>query len=142
MEFIYNDGGRSKYFKAVKVNDCVTRAICNATGKDYKEVYDLINSYASRERVRGSRRSTARGGVSKDTTRQILKDLGWRWIPAVFIGKGCQVHLSENELPSGTLIVGLSKHLTCVKDKVLFDTYDCSRGGTRCVYGYFVKEED
>ena len=36
MKFIYDDGGRSKYFKAKGVSDCVTRAICNATGKDYK----------------------------------------------------------------------------------------------------------
>ena len=42
MEFVYSDGGRSKYFKAKNVNDCVVRAICNASGKDYKEVYDAI----------------------------------------------------------------------------------------------------
>ena len=42
MEFIYSDGGRSKYFKAEHVGDCVTRAICNATGMDYKEVYDAL----------------------------------------------------------------------------------------------------
>ena len=58
----------------------------------------------------------------------------------MFIGKGCQVHLNENELPEGTLIVSVSKHLTCVKNHKLFDTYDCSRNGKRCVYGYYVKE--
>ena len=141
MEFIYNDGGRSKYFKAVKVNDCVTRAIANATGKDYKEVYDLVNSYISKERVRGSIRSNARDGVPKETVYQILTDMGWIWVPTMFIGKGCQVHLDEKELPKGTLLVSVSKHLTCVKDGKLYDTYDCTRGGTRCVYGYFVKEE-
>ena len=46
MEFVYSDGGRSKYFKANNVGDCVTRAICNATGKDYKEVYDALNDMA------------------------------------------------------------------------------------------------
>ena len=116
MEFIYNDGGRSKYFKAVKVNDCVTRAIANATGNDYKEVYDLVNSYISKERVRGSIRSNARDGVLKETVYQVLTGMGWRWVPTMFIGKVCQVHLSENELPQGTLIVSVSKHLTCVKD--------------------------
>jgi hypothetical protein len=39
----------------------------------------------------------------------------------------------------GTLIVSCSKHITVVKDKVLHDTYDCSRNGTRCVYGYWMK---
>ena len=47
--------------------------------------------------------------------------------------------MREDELPSGELIVALSKHLTCVKDGVLYDTYDCSRGGDRCVYGYWRK---
>ena len=45
MEFIYSSGGREKYYNTIKVGDCVTRAICNATGMDYKEVYDLINKY-------------------------------------------------------------------------------------------------
>jgi len=55
------------------------------------------------------------------------------------IGSGCKVHLSSNELPDGRLIVKVSKHITAVIDGVLNDTYDCSRNGTRCVYGYFKK---
>lgn len=143
MEFIYSSGGREKYYRVIKVGDCVTRAIANATGKDYKDVYDTVNSYAARERkIRGRARSSARDGVNSDTIRRILKDMGWRWISTMHIGKGCQVHLNEEELPSGILIVRISKHLTCVKDGKLYDTYNCTRDGTRCVYGYFVKEED
>lgn len=142
MELIYSTGGREKYFKANVVGDCVCRAIANATGMDYKEVYDLINSYAKREHLSKSKRnkSTARNGVHKNTIYRLLTDLGWKWIPTMSIGSGCQVHLNENELPNGTLIVSVSKHLTCVKDKKLYDTYDCSRAGTRCVYGYYIKE--
>lgn len=142
MKFVYSDGGRSKYFKAEKVGDCVCRAIANATGMDYKEVYDKINEYAKRERI-GKRKkgiSNARDGVYKDTIWRMLTDMGWKWVPTMFIGKGCQVHLSEKELPGGTLIVSVSKHTTCVKDGVLYDTYDCSRDGTRCVYGYYIKD--
>ena len=135
MKFVYSDGGRSKYYDAIKVGDCVTRAICNATGKDYKEVYDLINSYASSEKR--TNKSTSRNGVSKGTTYRVLTDMGWTWVPTMFIGRGCQVHLNENELPSGIIIVSVSKHLACVKDGVLFDTFDCTRGGRRCVYGYY-----
>lgn len=44
MKFVYSDGGRDKYFKTNNANDCVIRAICNATQKDYLEVYnDLKN---------------------------------------------------------------------------------------------------
>lgn len=142
MELIYSTGGREKYFKANVVGDCVCRAIANATGMDYKQVYDLINSYAKKEHLskRKKKKSNARNGVTKDTIWRILTDLGWKWIPTMLIGSGCQVHLNEKELPDGTLIVSVSKHLTCVKNRKLYDTYDCSRGGTRCVYGYYRKE--
>jgi hypothetical protein len=69
-----------------------------------------------------------------------MKSMGWKWIPTMFIGKGCKVHLKAEELPMGRLIVNVSKHITCVIDGVINDTYDCSRNGTRCVYGYFIKE--
>ena len=142
MELIYSTGGREKYFKSNVVGDCVCRAIANATGMDYKQVYDLINSYAKKEHLskRKKKKSNARNGVTKDTIWKILTDLGWKWIPTMLIGSGCQVHLNEKELPDGTLIVSVSKHLTCVKNRKLYDTYDCSRGGTRCVYGYYIKE--
>lgn len=142
MKLIYSTGGREKYFNAKVVGDCVCRAIANGTGMDYKEVYDLINSYASKEHITRHKKSksTARNGVYKDTIYRVMTDLGWEWMPTMYIGSGCKVHLNEKELPKGTLIVSLSKHLTCVKDGKLYDTYDCTRGGTRCVYGYYIKK--
>lgn len=35
MKFVYATGGREKYYDFIKVGDCVTRAIANATGRDY-----------------------------------------------------------------------------------------------------------
>ena len=143
MRFIYSDGGRSKYFKATNVGDCVVRAICNASGKDYKEVYDALNALSKSERIGKRKRtiSNSRSGVYKQTYRKYIEDvLGWRWIGCSGIGKGISVHLNENEMPSkGTFIVKVSKHLTCVKDGVLVDTYDCTRDGQRAVYGYWIK---
>lgn len=143
MKFVYSDGGRSNYFNKINVGDCVTRAIANATGKDYMEVYKAINELAKAETKskRRSGKSSARNGVYKITYDKYIKTLGWKWIPTMRIGQGCKVHLQEDELPKGTLIVRLSKHLTCVKNGVLYDTYDCTREGNRCVYGYYIKEE-
>lgn len=143
MKLVINDGGRSKYFKGT-TGDCVCRAICNATGKDYKEIYDLINQIAKKERTgkRKKGKSNARTGVYNYTDKEIIENiLGWKWVPTMTIGSGCKVHLNEYDLPSGTLIVRVTRHLTCVKDGVLYDTYDCSRNGTRCVYGYWYKEK-
>lgn len=136
MKWIYDDGGRSKYYKG-HTGDCVCRAISIGTGKDYKEVYNLVNSYSKDDESN----SHARTGVSKDLVYKILTDLGWNWIPTMYFGKGCKVHLKEDELPKDkTIIARLSKHLTCIVDGVIHDTYDPSRNGNRCVYGYFIKE--
>lgn len=137
MKVVISDGGRSKYFKAENVGDCVTRAIAHATGIDYKEVYDNLNKLAKKERLGKHKISNSRSGVRRTTARKYLESLGWVWKPTMRIGQGCAVHLREDELPKGNLIVSVSKHFTCVKDGVLYDTYDCTRGGTRCVYGYF-----
>jgi len=57
------------------------------------------------------------------------------------IGQGCRVHLRADELPAGRLIVVVSSHLVAVIDGVIHDTYDPSRNGNRCVYGYFKRKE-
>jgi hypothetical protein len=127
----------------------VCRAIAIATEKPYQEVYDAINNIAVGER-RGKRKrgvSSARTGVYKDTTRQYLASLGWKWVPTMQIGQGCKVHLTDGELPNGRLIVKVSKHLTAVIDGVINDTYDPQRATfidgqerLRCVYGYWHKD--
>lgn len=140
MEWVYDDGGRSQYFKG-EAGDCVCRAVAIATGKDYKEVYDDINTLARGERTgkRKRGRSSARNGVYKDTIRKLMDSYGWKWVPTMRVGQGCTVHMRASELPSGPLVVNVSRHTTAVIDGVCHDTYDPSRDGTRCVYGYFVK---
>lgn len=143
MDFIYNDGGRAAAGYKGNAGDCVVRSIAIATGKSYQEVYDGINALAKNER-KGKRKrgkSSARTGVYKNTTRKYLFSLGWKYVPTMKIGTGCKVHLCKAELPAGRLIVQVSKHMTAVIDGVIHDTYDPSRGGSRCVYGYFVECE-
>lgn len=140
MKWIYDDGGRSKYFKGT-TNDSVCRAIAIATGKDYKEVYDLINEYIEKEELDELYVSNARTGVSKEISYKLLESWNWHWKPCMIFSKGCTVHLKNGDLPKkGTLIVSVSKHLTCVKDNIIHDIYNPSRDGTRCVYGYWTKE--
>ena len=76
-----------------------------------------------------------------DVYKRYLAETGWEWVPTMEFGVGCQVHLRADELPEGRLIVRLSKHLAAVIDGVLHDTHDCSRDGTRCVYGYWTQLE-
>ena len=139
MDFVFHDGGRTTAGYKGKTGDCVTRSIAIATGKTYQQVYDALNQFAETERIgkRKRKRSNSRTGVFRKTNQSYLESLGWRWTSTMSIGQGCQVHLRTSELPPGPLIVKVSRHLTAVIDGVLYDTYDCSRAGTRCVYGYF-----
>lgn len=146
-QWVRDDGGRASAGFQGTTGDCVTRAIAIGTGRPYQEIYDLVNQYGQAEKVTPRQqarrakanggRSSARTGVYKPTTKKILTDLGWTWHPTMRIGQGCTVHLRADELPDGTIIAQASKHLVAVIDGVIHDTGDSSRGGTRCVYGYW-----
>lgn len=143
MNFVKNDGGRTEAGYRGSTGDCVCRAIAIATGKPYAEVYAGLISlketgFRQTKRVRSSHPRT---GVNRKIYDAYLKFYGWEWIPTMSIGSGCKVHLLANELPKGKLIVRLSGHVAAVLDGVLHDTYDCSRNGTRCVYGYYKQKE-
>ena len=141
MDFVFDDGGREAAGFKGKTGDCVCRAIAIATEMPYKEVYDLINETAKSERASKRKRgkSSARTGVYIGTIRKVMERLGWKWHPTMDIGKGCTVHLRKDELPSGRLVVSVSRHEVAVIDGVVHDTYDCTRDGSRCVYGYYAK---
>lgn len=150
MRWVYDDGGRAAAgFKAKHASDCVCRAITIATGADYKVVYDALNKLATLEymhkgRIGRSARagkpiSHANRGVHPWCYNKLLKALGWVWTPTMFVGQGCKVHLRDGELPAGRLIVKCSGHTVAVIDGVIHDTYDPSRDGTRCVYGWWSK---
>jgi len=134
--WVYSDGGRSAYFTGKKVGDCVTRAVAIASGMDYKKVY---NTFAKLEANRGRSRS-AKNGVRTQTKafKDQMREWGFEWVATMFIGSGCQVHLKADELPKGRLVCMLSRHAAAVIDGVVNDTYDCSRNGSRCVYGYWI----
>ena len=124
LDFNFNTGG-SQYKPR---RDCVVRAISIATKQDYMDVLNHFKNLMDKPPYQG---------VPRKIYDLYLKNLGWVWTPTMFIGSGCKVHMNKHELPKGTLIVRTSKHLTCVIDHVINDTYDPSRDGKRCVYGYW-----
>jgi hypothetical protein len=136
---VITDGGRAAAGFKGSAADCAARSIAVATGRPYTEIYAGINAAAQRERRSKKKRgkSSARTGVFPATLRRYLESIGWTWTPTMSIGSGCKVHLRADELPGGRIIASLSKHLTAVIDGVICDTHDPSRGGTRCVYGYW-----
>lgn len=140
MPFLRTDGGREVAGFRGFTGDCGTRALSGVTGLPYREVYDLVNVYAKAERTsKRRRRSNARTGVHSATMRRLVEREfpDAVWTPTMTIGSGTTVHLRADELPRGRLMVRVSKHYTCVIDGVMFDNHDCSRDGTRAVYGYW-----
>jgi len=154
MKFEFNDGGRQAAGYKGTTGDCVCRSIAIITGQSYQEVYDALNQlskdmgkwhvYNLVKTDYGNsyqKASSARTGVQRKIYDKYLKDLGYEWIATMGIGTGCQTHLKSDELPAGRLIVRVSKHLTAIIDGVIHDNHDCSREGTRCVYGYYYKPQ-
>lgn len=138
MQWVHDDGGRADAGYKGTTGDCVVRSIAIAAGIPYQEVYDAINVMAKEQRVTKRRRkSSARNGVGRSIYDPYLKAQGFVWVPTMFFGSGCTTHLDAGELPKGRLLVRVSKHITAVIDGVIHDTYDPSREGTRCVYGYY-----
>jgi len=142
MKLVKDDGGRESAGFKGSAGDCVARAIAIVTGRPYAEVYGRLARETGDQRA--SKRTkkkpaSARNGINtkRKWFADYMAELGLVWTPTMKIGQGCKVHLRAGELPAGKLIVQVSKHYTAVIDGVLHDNYDCSRGGTRCVYGYW-----
>lgn len=146
--FQFNDGGRNAAGFKGGAGDCVVRSIAIAANLPYMQVYEdmrLANeNYAQLRNDRLAKRlnikgSSPRNGNHRNVFHDYILGLGFEWVPTMKVGAGCQVHLRPSELPSGTLIVKVSKHLSAVIDGVIHDTHDPSRAGKRCVYGYYIK---
>lgn len=126
--FIYNDGGRSKYFKGT-AGDCAARSMAIALGLDYKQAY---NEIAAQNKAMGYGKS-ARNGIYKDDFSKVLKRHGWIWHPAPkFDGRKARC----SDMPHGTVIARQSRHFVTVIDGVPHDIWDCS---DKMVYGYWAK---
>lgn len=134
LQYTYNDGGRSQYFKGNSgVRDCVTRSIAIASGMDYKQVYDLIF------RTMGE---SPRNGVftKKPKFKRMMESLGFTWTATSGIGSRQAVHLADGELPDGRLVCAMAGHFTAVVNNIVNDTFDPRLNGygqQRKVYGYW-----
>ena len=144
-----NDGGRAAAGFKGGAGDCVVRSIAIAANLPYMKVYEDLRQANARyagerdnklSRLLNQRGSSPRNGNHRNVFHDYIMAQGFEWVPTMKVGAGCRVHLRPDELPKGTLIVKVSKHLTAVIDGVIHDTHDPSRAGTRCVYGYYIKK--
>jgi hypothetical protein len=139
MNWTYNDGGRKETGFNGSAGDCVARAVAIATGIPYKEAYESLAEINTK--TKGDKARSARNGIQTKSThfKRFMTTLGWKWTPTMLVGQGCKFHLKSDELPMGKIICAVSKHYVAVIDGIVNDTHDCTREGTRCVYGYWSK---
>lgn len=114
MRFVYNDGGRKKYYKCGTVGDCATRALAISTGRDYKECYNLMKKF---------NHGTPRNGVSRRAIFEMMKSLGYRKVNC----ENKSVYISDFENRDAVYYLLLKGHATTVAYGTLFDTWDCSK---------------
>lgn len=145
--FVYCDGGRlqSGFKEKKKTGDCVARAIAIASQVPYEEVWKFLeekNATQRKTKCSKGRKSGAEYGiyVQRKWFKDYMCSLGFEWVACMKIGSGCKVHLRKEQLPMGRIICSVSRHYVAVIDGVIHDTYDPSRGGMRCVYGYWKKK--
>ena len=132
MAYIYNDGGRSQYFKGKNAGDCVARAMAIALQLDYKTCYDEL----ARANAETGGKKTARNGLYRKTYERVLKRHGWIWHAAPkFEGRKACFY----DMPKGRLIMRMAGHVSALVDQEINDTFDCSQ---KMVYGYFAKPTD
>ena len=107
--------GDSLYYKALNVRDCVCRAIAIANDEDYKVVYNVLK--------RLNNNVSPRDGLYESVYSKLLKSWGWKCISC----ENKNIHLKEDELPDGIIICKIDRHLVAVKDKIVYDTWDCTK---------------
>jgi hypothetical protein len=148
IQFTKTDGGRraAGFTNEKTAGDCVARAVAIASGRPYIEIYNelaelnanMVMSKHRRKRGAAGQRTASRGIWTTSTAfKDYMKAQGFFWVPTMSIGSGTKVHVRRDELPHGRLVLRLSKHCAAVIEGVLHDAYDCSRDGTRAVYGYW-----
>lgn len=137
LKFQFNDGGRSQSKFRGRTGDCVVRSIAIATNQDYETVYKRC---AEINQKCGYPKSCRKGVFVKSVYfKTYMQELGFRYVSTMQFGSRKRIHLRADELPEGKIICNVSKHSVAVINHKLLDTYDCSRGGTRMVYGYWIK---
>tara|TARA_R100000995_G_C3392239_1_gene81036 strand:+ start:106 stop:555 length:450 start_codon:yes stop_codon:yes gene_type:complete len=118
-DYVYDDGGRHRYFrmkykKDKQVGDCVVRALAIATKEDYKSVRSELWDISLKNGDMPNGNQTYEEFLEK---RGFIKE---KKIKGYCLG---QYPVSHKEV----YVVCLAKHLVCLDEGLVRDTWDCRR---------------
>ena len=104
--------------KKRKAGDCAIRAICNAEGKSWLEVFDALVEIARRECYAPTNMNVINEYLKNYPTVSVMYEDKY--------GKKRRYKVEElDKLPKGKYIVRVAGHMTCVKNGVIEDTWNC-----------------
>ena len=134
MKFVYNDGGRSNYYKTKykkdRTNDCVIRAIAIALNIDYILVRDALFDYA---------KYIGRMPNDKFVYEAFLDVNGWVKKSPLKKSNGKKYKVKNiSKFFTKNVIIHTTNHLTTLKNGNLNDLWDCREW---CANSYYVKEQ-
>ena len=93
------------------VNDCVVRAISKAEGKTWDETYEELSDIAQYQ------------GILLDDVNFVERYLDKRYKRQCHYSKTVGEFLEE--FSKGTYLITMQGHITCIKNGILYDTFDC-----------------
>ena len=132
-----NKSTRWRYYQPNKKDlkdeygDCVIRALCKVTGKEWLQVFDELIPYV---------REVQANPNAPQVYSQYLDDNGFKWV-GIKVEKGSKrptVQSFTKAHKEGTYILRVSHHVVSVSEGYFWDTWD---SGNKSVYGYYVKED-
>lgn len=98
-----------------EVNDCVVRAISEAEGKDWDEVYSELSTLAQKQ------------GILLDDMRFVEPYLDSRYSRTCYKHNGERMTVGDfiREHTEGIYLITMQSHITCSIDGIIYDTWDC-----------------
>ena len=106
MYRFYNANALNKF-----EDDCVIRAISCATNKSWDYVYDYLSDIAQYE------------GTLLDNREFVRNYLNRTYTP-VYVGFKKVGEVSAM-FPDSTILITMRGHITCSKNGIIYDTFDC-----------------
>ena len=114
-----------------ETGDCVIRALCKVTGKEWLQVFDDLTPYV---------REVQANPNAPQVYSKYLEDNGFKWV-GIAAKKGSKrptVQSFAKDHKEGTYILRVAHHVVTVEDGYFYDTWD---SGDCSLYGYYVKGE-
>lgn len=106
--------------------DCMIRSVSIAT----KEPYDKVHKIMYKLGWRANRNSSK--GIWEHQVTETLKELGFKSNKISYTAERGKSRMTAKSMTeNGTYILRMAKHVACLENGVLKDTWDCSN---KCVY--------